>query len=318
MNKDQENMEQIEMVSRFIDCLNEERKPGILPKSCDNSEEMYQLFEAARAVKRMKFSGKSIYKNRSRVSRAFNFFNVKKIIAAVCVIAFIGLSLGLFDTNKQPYNIAYAMVKAYEQLDSISGVLEYRDETGDRITHGETIEFKFKKPNKFTSIHSFNGTNFTKIYDGGEKMYSVWSGDPGRVRVDYMDTEMQNQQLQFLLLKNMAETLMGNPDAVEQKEISSEVVAGRQTQGYEIKFNYNDNITIHRIWVDKELNLPLKWEINYPGTKTNEGKIIQDHKITTCFINFEINPELKDKVFTYQIEDGKEYYINTPPLLEAK
>jgi hypothetical protein len=126
-----------------------------------------------------------------------------------------------------------------------------------------------------------------------------------------MDAEMLSTQLQWLLLKDMAQTLMENKDAIEQKLIKGELVAGRQTHGYEVVFNYNELITINRIWVDKQLNLPLKWEITYPGFKTEEGKIIPEEKIVTYFIDLEINPELGDEIFIFNIEPHQEYDLDT-------
>lgn len=238
---------------------------------------------------------------------------IKKPAVAACVFLAVIASVGVLNTGKRPGNIAYAMVMAFEQVQSIAGLLEYRNEVGGTLKYAETTSFKFKSPDKFAAVSTFNNSTLTKTYDGGEKMYSVWSEEPGKVRVQYMDSEMLSTQLQWFLLKNMAQTLMENENAVEQKPIKGELVAGRPTYGYEITFNHNGLITIQRVWVDKQLNLPLKWEITYPGFTTEEGKIISEEKIITYFVNIEINPELNDEIFIFKLEPHQEYDISTDP-----
>ena len=242
--------------------------------------------------------------------------SVKKLVIATVIVLLLTTMFSLYSFFNKPYNVVYAMIDAYEQIETLSGTLEYISERGNGRRAVDIIDFKFKKPNKFYTVRSKdNNTSYSKVYDGQDVMYT-FSEKSDMVRVDFMDPEMQKVQLQWLLLDNFIDELKNHKDAIEPKQIESEVIAGKLAEGYEITFNYNGNITIHRIWVDRELNLPLKWELFYPGFTSEEGKVIPDERIVTSFIKLEINPQLDDNIFVYDKDPGKKYYLNTPPLPE--
>ncbi len=306
-----------ERISEFIDDLNAERKPKAShDPALWKDEELEQLLETVRVVRRLRGS---LAEDLGRVDmkkepETLHFFDLKKMAMAVCIIVIIFTCSGMVQLTKKPHNILYAMAEAYEQVKSISGVLEYRDETGSRVMHSEITKFKFESPNKFHAEHSFNNTTYTSFYDGGDVMYSEWTGDPERTRVDFMDPEMLKTQMSWLLLKNTVKDLINGNGVVEQKKIGGEIIAGRETDGYEIKFEIEGNVTIQRIWVDKKINLPLKWEILYPGKTTDTQKKIEDSKLVTCFKEIDINPEVSENLFKYTPAPSRKFYLNNPPL----
>lgn len=301
MNKKKDNTGKEESVSDLIDQQNRNKKPKTnVNQRFDEDSLEYDMPNIS-----------TVRKSKPSVLRLV--LKYKKLVAIACLVIVL-LAVNFLNIPGFQRGIVYAMVESYERLNSVSGVLEYSNRRGNEHSQVEIINFEFKKPNAFVLSHQSDMGIVSKTYDGGDIMYTEFSGDINRVRVDFMDEFMQKEQLRWLLLSNIAEELLNDTYEKDEKRIPGEVIAGRKTEGYEFTYNINGNITIHRVWVDKKIDLPLKWEIIYPGCVNKEGKVIPEERITTTFTEIVLNPEIDDGIFNYEYDKNKVYYINNPPV----
>jgi len=300
MNKDDRDMKKEDIIDSFIDDLNNEKKPQAYEKNGDiRDEELDELFETIRAVKRLKksdFSENKVRKSKKTIKGRLITIGKIGAIASIFLLVFMGGSFfGLpFDLGKESENeskfqllgnesVVHAMVKAYEQLNSYEGIIEIRSQEDGQMDSLHIIEVKYKKPNKFYAVHSYDGYSYTQISDG-EKLYTI---DSKEVVIDYSNPE---KELWRYHIGNQIQELA---QAREIKEIGSEIVAGRDAIVYEYRFSSEESF--NRLWVDKETNLPLKNELNLP----------ENRQLINHFIELEVNTEINDKEFTYETKEGQ-------------
>lgn len=279
-----------DVLNSFIDDLNDEKKPEAYKYlEDDNDNELEMLFETVRAVKRLRDNdNKSIGRKRgSKMPNNKMLFIVKTVaVASILLMVFLAgniFNVIDFDNNQIEGNIVYAMEKAYEQLKSYTGVIEIKSESNGNIDYVERIEVKYKKPDKYVAVHSYDGYTYKQISDG-EKLYTI---DNNLVTIDYRNPQ---KNLWRYHIYNQIQELK---EAREIEEAGSEILAGREALIY--KFRFDENEKFHRIWIDKETNLPLKKELNL-----NDNRKLINH-----FIEIEVNSEIEDNVFTYEPKENE-------------
>ena len=186
------------LLSDFIDTLNEEKKPRFdLTDAEDYLDELEALFETVRAVKRLK--KEELKRPSSTYGMRFYKSSISKKSLSIAVVAavFISILAGIWHLGvwNKSGNIVYAMVEAYEQLDSYKGVMEFSLQNKGDIMIKEKREITYQKPNKFHVVTTIGERIFTKIYDGKETMISFHGDETDQMIVDYMSEEL----LQFFL-----------------------------------------------------------------------------------------------------------------------
>lgn len=276
MSEHRNEKDKIDIVSRFIDDLNNEKKPisGLEDKETE------QLFETIRAVKRQK----SNYKQIKKVPLKNRSSYMKRFIAVASVIAvFLLVSIVQFPSDKNE-NIVQAMVKAYESLDSYTGTIEIKSMIDDEVEFVEIIEVMYKKPNKFLATHNYDNTTFTQLSDG-DALYTI---EKERVLVDYTNPEKE------LWRYHLGQQIEDIQYANNITAIGTEIILGREATIYQ--YGFADDNNSYKIWVDNETKLPLQKELIIP----------ENRKIVNRFINFELNSIIDDSVFTFSPSGDKE------------
>lgn len=293
MSNDKRKNDKEDILSSFIDDLNQDKKPDIYKVSEDLDDETLQLLETIRAVKRIKGNEqKHVHKNKkvNFRSRKFRGFTKFIAVAAVFVLIFTAIEISNIgykepkNTSEEgfnmfsPNNIAYAMMEAYNQLKSYSGIIEIRSEDNGEVDFLERIEIQYKKPNKYKAIHSYNGYSYMQISDG-IKLYNI---DDREVIIDYSNPEkelwryhIENQINEFRIADDI-------------KQVGEEEVLGRSAYVYEYTFSGSKDV--NKLWVDKETKLPLKKELHFP----------ENRKLTNHFIEIDINTDMDDSLFAYE------------------
>ncbi|EOC99489.1 sigma-E factor regulatory protein RseB domain-containing protein [Caldisalinibacter kiritimatiensis] len=291
MNKDNKNLQKEEIINSFIDDLTKEMKPRAYKELNDKEiEELEDLFETIRAVKRLK---KDNNEKRVKNKKKFSLIRLTAIAAVLALVITAGSLFrvpfinNLENNNETEFfgsnNIVYAMVEAYEELISYSGTIEIRSLNNGAIDYIETIDVRYKKPNKYVAVHEYDGYKRTMISDG-EKLYTV---EGNNVTVDYSNPKKE------LWRYHIGKQIQELTQAEEVIKIGSETILGREADIF--KYRFADSDIYNKIWVDKKTKLPLKKELNLP----------EDRKLINQFISLEINPEIEDTAFNYQIGDNK-------------
>jgi outer membrane lipoprotein-sorting protein/predicted house-cleaning noncanonical NTP pyrophosphatase (MazG superfamily) len=286
-----------DIINSFIDDLNNEKKPKVYMELEDKDlEELESYFETVRAIKRLRKSDTKSLLNRNKKNKKERkrIFPIIKIaaVAAVFLITFVAgsfLDIPFLDKQLQDNkefsilnsdNIVHAMVKAYEELKSYAGVIEIRSINNGEVDFLETIQVKYKKPNKYIAIHEYDGYSYKQI-SNGDKLYTVTADT---VTVDYSNPRKE------LWRYHIEDQIQELTIAEEIRKVGSENLLGREADVFEYRFS--DSETFHKIWVDKETNLPLKKELNLP----------ENRKLINHFIELEVNPEFDDMIFSYELE----------------
>lgn len=181
-------------------------------------------------------------------------------------------------------NITYAMDRAYGDLSAYSGNVEirYEDRTG-KVSSSEKIEVKYKKPGRYMAVIEKDNMITTKISDG-EKLYVI---NTDGVRVNYLSSD--EGAWKYLI----GESIDRLKKTTNFEQIGDEIIGEKDTFIYE--FGFNNGEILNRIWIDKATNLPIKQELNMPdGTK-----------ITSRLTKLDVNPNLDDSIFKYEIKEGQ-------------
>lgn len=295
-NFSQENLE--DMLSNFIDDLNDDIKPDYDAIHEAEDDELLEMLQTVCAVKRLRedeeFKVVNIEdvkrKERKDMKRKNSFF--KKLVATAAMAAvLVGGGMVYQNTNnvKNAKNIAYAMIKNYENIDSFRGVLEQKLINKDSET-SSTIDIQYAEPNKFYAVHHLeNGKTTSKLYNGGDTLYEYDENNKLTMTTATEDT-IEFHLSSYRTDKKLKERLEGLKNA---KLIGEEIVAGRNTEVYELKYVENAKL-IHKVWVDKEVGIALK-------------EYFEDEngaKITSEFIKFENNVEIELPTISDKDEDN--------------
>lgn len=264
-------MLKIQQVDDFIDDLTREKKPRAY--SLDTVDpEMEKMFETIRAVKRL------------RESRpAQNFFRTRLFKGMVTAAAALLLTVGLLNLpGPKEFNIVHAVVKAYEELQSYSGVAEIRSERNGEVDFLETIDIQYKKPFKYSAYHRYNGYEVRYISDG-EKLAVM---EPSLVTVENIFPEKE------LWRYHIGTAVWELQEAAEVNTLGTETLFGREVTVLE--YRYTGDSVSHQMWIDKATNLPLRKVLNHP-----EGSVL-----VVEFKELQINPVLADDLFSWTLPQG--------------
>ncbi len=286
-----DNSKMPEKLSDFINDLNKEKKPGAYDSPVD--EESEKLFETVRAVKRTQRSQEvqweklagNLDENDTRKTqkevkpkRTHQSFVRKISLVAVAAALILAAFVGIMDTGPlQEGNIVHAVVRAYQDMEGYSGVVELTSQENGKIDFKETINITYQKPWKYAAVHQFNDVEVKNISDG-ERLVSVYPND---VTVDNVFPE--KELWRYHIGTHVWE--LGKADEVKEK--GTEMILGRETTVLE--YSYSDYY--HRMWIDKETNLPLKKEL----------KTYDDRSLVMEFKEIEINPEVDKDIFEYDV-----------------
>lgn len=265
-----------EIVDRFIEDLLQEKKPRVYnekstPGENADVQELEKIFETARAVKRLRRSNKKGHiRQRGWVQKT----------AAVAAVLLLMLGAGLLRTMIMPEsNMVEAVVKAYEELQSYTGIVEIRGERNDTVEFKETIQISYKKPFKYKAVHHYN--EYEKRYQSdGQRLAII---DANSVTIDNLFPEKE------LWRYHLGTTIYELEAAAEIKMLGTETLFGREATVLE--YRYRGDTEAHYIWIDSATNLPLRKVLNHP-----EGT-----RLVVEFQEIKINPALEAGTFVLEL-----------------
>jgi outer membrane lipoprotein-sorting protein len=282
MDKDKTGLPPEGTIDEFIEDLLLEKKPRAYGEpplhEAFGDGEMEKMFETIRAVKRLRNN-----KVRRRVWQQRWFRGMAALAAALLIVLGVGnLRPGILPE----VNMVEAVVKAYEELESYSGVVEIRGERGDIVEFRETIHIKYKKPFKYKAIHRYDG--YETIYQSdGQKLAIV---DTERVTVDNLFPEKE------LWRYHIGTTIYELEAASAVELIGTEILFGREA--IMLEYRYSGDSESHFLWIDRATNLPLRKVLNHP-----EGT-----RLIVEFQELQINPVLEESIFALDLPSGIPVY----------
>jgi outer membrane lipoprotein-sorting protein len=233
---------------------------------------MEKMFETIRAVKRLR---------ESKPTR--NFLRTRLFKGMVAVAAALLITAGLLNLpGLKEVNIVHAVVKAYEELQSYSGIAEIRSERNGEVDFLETVEIQYKKPFKYSAYHSYNGYEVRYISDG-ERLAVM---EPSMVTIENIFPEKE------LWRYHIGTAVWELQEAGEVNILGTETLFGREATVLEYRFT-GDSVS-HRMWIDQATNLPLRKVFNHP-----EGSVL-----VVEFKELQINPVLADDLFSWTLPQG--------------
>ena len=283
MDKHKNRTTHEDAIDDFIEDLLKEKKPRVYNKPTVHGEhvkdgEMEKLFETVRAVKRLRSN-----KVKRRVSQQRWFRGVTAVAAALLIV----IGIGIFRPGFFPeVNMVEAMVKAYEELESYSGVVEIRGERDDVVEFRESIHINYKKPFKYSAIHHYSGYE-RRYQSDGQRLAIV---DEDRVTVDNLFPEKE------LWRYHIGTTIYELEAASEVQLLGTEILFGREA--IMLEYRYSGDGESHFLWIDRATNLPLRKVLNHP-----EGT-----RLVVEFQELQINPVLHENIFALELPPEKPVY----------
>jgi germination protein M len=278
-------MSEIQHLDEFIEDLIHEKKPRVYEQDSTDPE-MEKMFETIRAVKRLRKSNPA----------AKGFLKSRWFKGLATVAAVLLLAAGLMNIpGPQEGNIVHAVVKAYEELQSYSGVAEIRSERDGEIEFQETIDIQYKKPCQYSAHHRYNDYEKSYISDG-ERLVVI---EPEMVTVENVFPEKE------LWRYHIGTAVWELENAAEVHQIGTKTLFGRKAAVLE--YRYSGDSVSHQMWIDQATNLPLRKILNHP-----EGS-----KLVVEFKELQINPVLPDNIFSWTPPQGvKLHQLNRSGNLE--
>ncbi|QGU93995.1 hypothetical protein GOM49_01570 [Clostridium bovifaecis] len=291
--EDRENM-----LSNFIDILNDERKPEYETMYQTQDDELIEMLQTVCAVKRLREDEELALLDIEDIKRT-EMKNVKRRnsflrkILATAAMAVILIGGGFLYQNvsnaKSAKNIAYAMIQKYDDIHSFKGVLEEKIIDKNSVS-SQKIDIQYVEPNKFYALHHLeDGKTISKLYNGGDTLYEYDRNDKLTM------TSINESSLQFQLATYRADRKV--KEKMEQlknaKLIGEEMLAGRETEVYKLIYKENEN-WVHKVWIDKGAGIALK-------------EYFEDQnglKITSEFIEFKSNVDVKFPTITKDDENN--------------
>ena len=258
-------MNEIQQVDLFIEDLIQEKKPRAYSQEVVDPE-MEKMFESIRAVKRLR---------KSKTAGRFLSSRWLKGVAAAAVLLLVA-GLMTIPGGKET-NIVHAVVKAYEELQSYSGVTEIRTERDGKVEFLETIEIQYKKPFKYSAFHSYDNFEMQYISDG-DKLAVI---EPDIITVENVFPEKE------LWRYHIGTAVWELEEAAEVNITGTETLFGREAAV--LKYRFAGDSEFHQMWIDKATNLPLRKILNHP-----EG-----YRLVVEFKELQINAALDDDLFAW-------------------
>ncbi|MFZ5945470.1 MAG: LolA family protein [Bacillota bacterium] len=267
-------MNREELLSNYIDDMQSERRPGILGKVDDLDDEMLDLLETVRVIKRT-------YKKKTKILHLPWIRIAATLAAAVFIfVLLVGIEPYVFPRKG---SIVHAVVRAYGELNSYQGQVVVKSFENNKVVSEETIEISYQKPWKYHAVHEYNGTKVERISDGSK----VAAFYRQRIEVDNLFPEKD------LWRYHVGTTVWELEKAQDVQQKGIEKVLGRDA--YLIHFRVSEDAEYQKMWVDAETDLPLKKELVFP----------ENRKIVMEFKELRVNPVLEDQVFRIKIPKGE-------------
>ncbi len=258
-------------MDQFINDLNREQKPEIYKSGERVDMELEEMFETVRAVKRLR---------QGRVTATQRFLRSRWLKGAAAAAAFLlVIGLGILNlTGPENGGIVQAVVKAYENLHSYSGVVEIRSESNGRIDFHETIDIQYKKPYKYTAHHRYDGVELRYISDG-KRLAILLPNNNAEVENLFPEREIWRYHI--------GTTVWELDEAQEVNVLGVKSFLGRETTVLE--YRYAGEEAFHQLWIDEETKLPLRKILNHP----------ENRQLIVEFKELNVNPELEDELFQW-------------------
>lgn len=294
--------EREEILSNYMDALNEEKKPdykdifGIE----DEDEELLDILQTVCAVKRLRedieenkldnlngIEVPPIIEEKTIPKKKFLFRRILATAAMVVLLVGAGLTYENISDTKQAKNVAYALIKQYSLIHNFKGIIQETVMNRDSVTT-QKIEVQYLEPNRFYAVHHIEGGTTKKLYNGGDTLYEY--DRSGNLTMRTVDEESLNfELLAYRADKKVKEKVEALKNA---KAVGEEVIAGRNTAVYQ--FSYDEKEINHKIWIDKELGISLKESFE-------DGK---GFKIISEFVEFDNDIKIVLPTITEEDEQG--------------
>ncbi|MDO9573481.1 MAG: hypothetical protein Q7I94_00700 [Candidatus Contubernalis sp.] len=303
---------QEDFLSEFIDDLVAEKKPRAYES--DETLEMEKLFETVRAVKRTKEEARektygsgedfNLQSKKSTLggepwksmgTRGLGQKISRLSLVAVAAVIFLAAFIGIMDS---PFlgqeSIVEAVVRAYEDLEGYTGVVEIRSIREGTVDFRETVNITYQKPWSYAAVHHFNDVEVTNISDG-DRLVTIM---PNSVTVENVFPEKE------LWRYHIGTQVWELKSAVEVTEIGEETLLGREA--VVLQYRYEEGEEYSRMWIDKRTNLPLKKELTpYEGSS-----------LVVEFTELQVNPTIGPETFDYALEDMGILSLEQPDIHE--
>lgn len=303
MINNNENNNNENRLSLYIDSLNEEKKPSKHEVQIDESE-MESLFQTVRLVRSLKepllpdekynerlssHINEKIFKNKSSSKiRKRWFMGISSSAAAIALIVTLNAINPIGRTN-----VVYAMEQAFKGIKAYHGVLEIVVINAEGKSTLQSKEEVWADKNGRYYIKNLEGTEngLVTVNDGHKK----WQVQPSEKEVDLFEAFPDPYSFTFELGKEINNV----KNAVNTKVICDDTVAGRATSIIEVTPQGGNP---YRIWVDKETKLPLQ----------RQSSMENSLKYTARYVNIDFSDTVPEALLSYNVPKGfKE--INTNP-----
>ena len=258
--------EKEDILSSYMDALNDEKKPNYedIFGIDEEDEELLDMLQTVCAVKRLRedieenkldnlgsIEVPTIKQEKTAPKKKFLFKRILATAAMVVILLGAGITYENISNTKQARNVAYALIKQYNLIHNFKGVIQETMVNEDSVTT-QKIEVQYVEPNKFYAVHHLGGSTTKKLYNGGDTLYEY--DRSGKVTMRTVDEEsLEFELLAYRTDKKVKEKVEALKNA---KAVGEEVIAGRNTEVYQ--FSYDEKEINHKIWIDKELGIALK------------------------------------------------------------
>ncbi len=284
---------QEDKIHQFIEDLNREKKPEVYRSEEAMNTDLEEMFETIRAVKRLKQGRKATLHQRILGSKGM------KVAAAAAAFVLV-IAMSIFNlTGPKNGNIVQAVVKAYEDLQSYSGVVEIRSERNGRIDFQETIDIQYKKPYQYTAHHRYDGVEKKYISDG-KRLVTLFPNNIAEVENMFPEREIWRYHI--------GTTVWELEKAEEVNILGTEEMLGRSATALE--YRYAGQEEYNKLWIDEATKLPLRKVLK--NTPENRQLIVE-------FKELDVNPQLDDELFHWSdalLEDMRVREFNAETTLE--
>lgn len=273
-------------VNLFIDDLIAEKKPTAY-QSAPVDPETEKLFETVRAVRRLK-------KDSRRKESFINRHGLTRLTALAAAVVLVVLSLILVQLPQlnlawpgiQQGGIVEASVKAYEELESYSGIFEIRSERDGVVDSLKTVTIQYQKPNRYAAVHNFNDFELRYVSDGNRMMADEYA----EVTVDNIFPEKELWRYHIgTVIRELAEA-----ETVEM--LGDETLLGRDAELLRYFYHESGPGEYGQVWIDSATYLPLRKELHHP-----DGSVL-----VVEFKELTVNPQLDAETFAWTLPEGKE------------
>ncbi|MGY0374181.1 hypothetical protein [Clostridium sp. JNZ J1-5] len=260
-NEKLSNEKREDILSKYIDTLNDEKKPNYEELyGLESDDELIEVFQTVVAVKKLReniddeldtIEIPNIKTDKIKVKNSSLF---KRIIAtAAMAVILLGVAMTYESSRdiKNAKNIAYAVINKYSNIHNFRGVLQETSMLKDSVDT-QKIDIEYEEPNKFYVVSHSDAGDTKKLYVGGDTIYEYDTNEKLTMRTitkDSLEFELSTYRADKKIKEKM-EALKNAKFAGEDK------IGNRIAEIYEL--HYNESEIKHKVWIDKELGIALK------------------------------------------------------------